>query len=154
MGAHDRCEVGPLRLPAAPRAAGARLGIAWLGLFAVLTLATLPATVEQVRTVFAFPRPARVDYLVLLWAAIPWVWRHPDPVWWAQPAAWPALRARASSWVAGWRSRFAEDRTTAARAAAHAMWAWLLAWFGVEADGVEAASGVEVAAGAASAGDA
>jgi hypothetical protein len=144
----------------APRARG--WGIAWLGLFAVLTIATLPATVEQVRTVFAFPRPARVDYLVLLWAAIPWVWRHPDPVWWAHPAAWPALRARASVWVAGWRSRFAEDRSTAARAAAHAMWAWLLAWFGEESEGAtvpeasaaDAPSAGSAPAGTASAGDA
>ncbi len=124
----------------APRARG--WGIAWLGLMAILTLATLPATLEQVRTVFAFPRPARIDYAVLLWAAIPWVWRHPDPVWWLRPSAWPGIRARASAWVAGWRARFAEDRGAASREALHLSRARLLAWFGVEARGADLSRGL------------
>lgn len=115
----------------APRARG--WGVAWLGLFAIFTLATLPGTLEQIRTVFGFSRPARVDYFVLLWAAIPWIWRHPDPVWWLRPSAWPGIRARVTAWAASWRGRFAEDRGAAVRAAIHATRIQFLAWFGVEA---------------------
>jgi hypothetical protein len=115
----------------APKARG--WGVLWLALAAILTLATLPATLVQVETVFAFPRPARIDYLVLLWATIPWIWNHPDPVWWARPSRWPAMRAAASAWTAGWRARFRADRGEAMRAAAHASRVTVLAWFGVSA---------------------
>ena len=115
----------------APRARG--WGVAWLGLAAVLTVATLPATLVQIETVFAFPRPARVDYLVLLWAAVPWIWRHPDPVWWARPSAWPGMRRSAAAWAAAWRGRFRQDRGAATRAAAHGSRVRVLAWLGISA---------------------
>lgn len=115
----------------APRARG--WGLVWAGVAIVLTLATLPATLVQIEAIFAFPRPARIDYLVLLWAAVPWAWRHPDPLWWARPAAWPGMRTAASAWTAGWRARFRADRGEATRAAVHASRAAVLAWFGVSA---------------------
>ncbi len=114
----------------APKARG--WGVAWLALAGVLTLATLPATLVQIETVFAFPRPARIDYLVLLWAAIPWIWNHPDPFWWARPSRWPAMRTAAAAWVAAWRARFREGRGPAAREAMRASKRTLLAWFGVD----------------------
>ncbi len=116
----------------APRARG--WGVVWLGLAVVLTLATLPATLVQIQTVVAFPRPARIDYLVLLWATIPWIWRHPDPFWWTRPSAWPGIRARVSGWAARWRDRFRADRGGAARAALHATRVRAVAWFGLPAD--------------------
>ncbi len=82
-------------------------GVAWLGLMLILTVATLPATVDQIRVVFAFPRPARVDYLVLLWATVPWIWRHPQPLWWASPSAWPGIAARVRGRMGRWRARLA-----------------------------------------------
>jgi hypothetical protein len=115
----------------APKARG--WGVLWLALAAILTLATLPATLIQVETVFAFPRPARIDYLVLLWAMIPWIWNHPDPAWWARPSRWPAMRATASAWAAGWRGRFRADPGEATRAAMHASRVTVLTWFGVSA---------------------
>ena len=60
-------------------------GFLFLGIAAVLTFATWPQTLQQIDIAFNFPRPARIDYLLLLWAAVPWLWqwldRHPrlDP---------------------------------------------------------------------------
>jgi hypothetical protein len=52
-------------------------GLAWMALAAVLSLATWPATVAQLDIAINFPRPFRLDYLLLLWAAVPWLWAHP-----------------------------------------------------------------------------
>ena len=77
---------------------GRAWGLVWLGLAVLLSLATLPLTIVQLETLFGFGRrPIRLDYLVLLWAAVPWVWRHPDPLWWLHPREWPAARARAAA---------------------------------------------------------
>jgi hypothetical protein len=52
-------------------------GIAWMSLFGVLTLAVWPQVVRQLDLVVNFPRPLRLDYILLVWAAVPWVWAHP-----------------------------------------------------------------------------
>jgi hypothetical protein len=65
-----------------PRARG--WGLVFLAYFTVLTLATWPQTLEMTDVVFNFPRPLRLDYLMLLWAAVPWLWRQPWPPWWLQ----------------------------------------------------------------------
>ena len=76
---------------------GRAWGLVWLGLAVLLSLATLPLTIVQLETLFGFGgRPVRLDYLVLLWAAIPWLWRHPNPLWWIHPREWPVVRERAS----------------------------------------------------------
>ena len=50
-----------------------------------------PLTIVQFQALFGFgARPIRLDYLVLIWAAVPWLWRHPAPVWWLHPSAWAA----------------------------------------------------------------
>lgn len=72
----------------APR--GRAWGVAFLAVGAALSLLTLDATLVQLQVLFAFPRPARVDYLVLLWALVPWLWRHPDPRRLLRPATWLA----------------------------------------------------------------
>ena len=57
--------------------ARARLwGLVWIGVAGILALATWPETWAQIRTAIAFPRPFRLDYLLLLWAAVPWIWAH------------------------------------------------------------------------------
>ncbi len=55
-------------------------GIALLAIGAVLTLATWPQTLQQIQVALFFPRPLRVDYLLLLWTAVPWLWRQPWPL--------------------------------------------------------------------------
>ncbi|HXG39982.1 MAG TPA: glycosyltransferase family 87 protein, partial [Candidatus Limnocylindrales bacterium] len=97
----------PLWLILPPR--GRLWGLVWLAIAAVLSLATLPSTVAQISAIFEFgKRPIRLDYLALLWATIPWLWRHPDPLWWLRPSAWPGIRARLAraveEWVARWRA--------------------------------------------------
>jgi hypothetical protein len=72
----------------APR--GRAWGVAFLAVAGILTLLTLEATLVQLQVIFAFPRPARVDYLAFLWCLVPWLWRDPDPARYARPATWVA----------------------------------------------------------------
>jgi len=93
-------------------------GFVWLGLAVILSLATLPLTIIQLQALFGFgSRPVRLDYLVLLWATIPWVWTHPGALWWMRPSAWAIVleegRYRAAIWTRRWR---AEPEVTAAAA--------------------------------------
>ncbi|MEI8334771.1 MAG: glycosyltransferase family 87 protein [Chloroflexota bacterium] len=113
----------------APRARG--WGLIWAGVAVILTLATLPATIVQVQTVFAFPRPARIDYFVLLWAAVPWVWRHPAPFWWARPSAWPAIAGRVRAWGGRWGTRFRASPADAGASAARSLATRTRAFFGL-----------------------
>jgi len=77
----------------APR--GRAWGIVFLAIGGVLTLLTLDATLVQLQVLLAFPRPARIDYLVFLWCLVPWLWRDPDPVRYLRPATWIA-------WTRSW----------------------------------------------------
>jgi hypothetical protein len=61
-----------------PRA-GWRYGVAALAVLAVLTLATWPQIDRQLDIVLNYPRPVRVDYMLLAWAAVPWLWARPWP---------------------------------------------------------------------------
>jgi hypothetical protein len=94
-------------------------GLAWAALFGVLTLAVWPEAVRQLDLVINFPRPMRLDYVLLIWAAVPWIWAHPR--WfewrtWGQQAReirdvvttavrtwWRSPRRLASAWEAGLR---------------------------------------------------
>ncbi len=83
-----------------------RWGIAWALLFGILTLAVWPAAIRQIELVLGFPRPLRIDYLLLLWAAVPWLWSHDR---WFEWRTWPAqlrttrdsMKASASTWWRG-----------------------------------------------------
>ena len=77
----------------APRARA--WGLAFAGVAVVLSLATFPATLAQLRILVDFPRPARIDYLIFAWALVPWLWRHPDPSSLVRPSAWRARLAAA-----------------------------------------------------------
>lgn len=61
-----------------PRASW-RTGIAALAVLAVLTLATWPQTLRQLDIVLTYPRPLRIDYLILAWGIVPWLWMRDWP---------------------------------------------------------------------------
>ena len=71
-----------------PRASW-RTGLAVLAVLAVLTLATWPDTLRQLDIVLNYPRPLRVDYLILAWGIVPWLWQRD----------WPPRLTRA--WLSG-----------------------------------------------------
>lgn len=83
-----------------------RWGLAWLALSIGLSLLTLPLTIVQFQALFGFgARPIRLDYLVYLWAAVPWLYRRADPFGFLRPSTWArwrdARRARLSRPVPG-----------------------------------------------------
>jgi hypothetical protein len=72
------------------------------------------------KTLFGFDRPAiRLDYLVLLWSVVPWLWRQPQPFAWLHPAAWRAFGervvARVRALTSVWRSDPERGPVTARR---------------------------------------
>jgi hypothetical protein len=74
-------------------------GVIWLAVSIGLSLITLPLTIIQMQTLFGFgARPIRLDYLVYLWAFVPWFYRARDPRAALRPARWRA-------WAAGARAR-------------------------------------------------
>jgi hypothetical protein len=96
-----------------PRARG--WGLVFLAVFALLSLALLPLTIIQLQVLFGFgQRPVRADYLVYIWSAVPWWWRHRDPFAFLRPSSWREAAAfqiaRARRWWGSWRA--APGRTT------------------------------------------
>jgi hypothetical protein len=81
-------------------------GIVWAALLGFLTLAVWPEVVRQLELVINYPRPLRLDYILLLWAAVPWIWAHPR---WFEWRTWPdqlrenrgVVMGAANTW---WRS--------------------------------------------------
>jgi hypothetical protein len=63
--------------------------LVWFVLALMLTALTLPQTLVQLQVLFSFQRPLRVDYLVFVWAIVPWAWRHPEAFRWLIPSTWP-----------------------------------------------------------------
>jgi hypothetical protein len=76
-------------------------GLIWLGVSIALSLLTLPLTIIQMQTLFGFgARPIRLDYLVYLWAFVPWLYRAPDPLASFRPDNWRRAAAGLRAWVA------------------------------------------------------
>ena len=97
-----------LWLVLAPRARA--WGLAWLVVAALLSVVTLPLTIVQLQALFGFgSRPARVDFLVLLWSAVPWWWTRRDPFAFLRPDTWSALIERVAAAGRVWRARFRAD---------------------------------------------
>jgi hypothetical protein len=94
-------------------------GLVAAGVAVVLALVMWPETLIQIDTAINFPRPLRIDYLVILWGAVPWLWRHPHPLWWLNrrefPGAARAARATMSNWWRGYRTDPAGTRDRARR---------------------------------------
>ena len=96
-----------------PRARG--WGLIFLALCALLSLATLPLTIIQLQTLFGFgTRPVRADFLVFIWSAVPWWWRHRDPFAFLRPIAWREAAAFQLARVRRWWTRFRADPRGAA----------------------------------------
>lgn len=55
-------------------------GLAALAFSGVLILATWPQTVQHIDLALNFPRPVRLDLLLLAWGAVPWLWLD-DRLW-------------------------------------------------------------------------
>jgi len=74
--------------------------LVWLGVSIGLSLVTLPLTIIQMQTLFGFgARPIRLDYLVFLWAFVPWLYRAPDPFVALRPAAWRRAAVGLRAWA-------------------------------------------------------
>ena len=89
-------------------------GLFWVTVAALLSLATLPLTIVQLETLFGFgPRPLRIDYLVFIWAAVPWWWQLRDPFAFLRPGTWRRWSATARGYLGEWRRRFRTDPVAA-----------------------------------------
>jgi hypothetical protein len=76
-------------------------GLIWLGVSIALSLITLPLTIVQMQTLFGFgARPIRLDYLVYLWAFVPWFYRAADPLAATRPENWRRALVGLRGWVA------------------------------------------------------
>jgi hypothetical protein len=120
----------------APRA---RLwGLGWLAVAALLSLATLPLTVTQLVTLFSFSRPVlRLDYLVLLWAFVPWLWRRDEPFGWLRPSSWRTAVGRVSAWARAWTRRLTSDPVEGGTAVRRGIAGWVRRLLGLEAGAQE-----------------
>jgi hypothetical protein len=115
----------PLWLVLPPRARG--WGLVFLALAGLLSLAMLPLTIVQFQVIFGFTdRPARADYLVFIWSAVPWWWERKDPFAFLRPSSWP----QAASFQAARARRWVADLRADPRGTTRAGWAWLHAWGG------------------------
>jgi hypothetical protein len=91
-----------------PRARG--WGLIFLALSALLSLAMLPMTIIQLQTLFGFgTRPVRADFLVFIWSAVPWWWRHRDPFAFLRLSAWREAGAFQLARARRWWARFRAD---------------------------------------------
>ncbi len=97
----------------------------------LLMLATWPATVTQIDTALNFPRPLRVDYLLILWAAVPWLWRHAHPLWWANRREFPGAVLQARAWLAQAWLRVRSDPEAARLRARRGLGARVRSFFGL-----------------------
>ena len=64
-------------------------GLFWLAVSVGLSILTLPLTIIQLQALFGFgARPVRLDFLVYIWATVPWFYRKTDPLDFLRPVTW------------------------------------------------------------------
>ncbi|HEX7471454.1 MAG TPA: glycosyltransferase family 87 protein [Candidatus Limnocylindrales bacterium] len=89
-------------------------GLIWLAVAGLLSLATLPLTLVQLQALIGFgARPIRLDYLVLLWALVPWWWGNPDRLWFLRPSRWAGIAASFRALVRRLRDAWRSDPAVA-----------------------------------------
>jgi arabinofuranan 3-O-arabinosyltransferase len=66
-----------------------RWGLLTIAAGIVLSLVLWPMTSDQLRTIAGLERPFPIDYLVLAWAAVPWLWTDPNRRRWLDVRRWP-----------------------------------------------------------------
>ncbi len=97
----------------------------------LLAIAMWPETLVQLDTAFNFPRPLRLDYLLILWGAVPWLWRHRHPLWWANRREFPGAVRRARAWARMWWSGFRHDPEETRRRARRDLGTRVRSFFGL-----------------------
>jgi hypothetical protein len=107
-------------------------GLVFLAIAGVLTLVMWRETLVQLDIVLNFPRPLRIDYLLILWAFVPWLWRHPDPLWWLERAHLASLAERTRNGIAAWLHEIRRSPGAAVRHAGRSLGAAFRAFFGIE----------------------
>ena len=105
--------------------------VAALGVAFLLSLATWEQTVTWIQAMLSFPRPPRIDYLLLLWAAVPWLWRHPNPLWWLNRQDMARLARQGRVELARWLRGLRQDPEAAALEARHGIGTRVRGFFGV-----------------------
>ena len=105
----------PLWLVLPARARG--WGLVFLAISGLLSLALLPLTIVQMEALFGFgSRPFRADYLVFVWAAVPWWWELRRPFAFLHLSAWREASTRTGARLTGWLRRLRESPAAEARA--------------------------------------
>jgi hypothetical protein len=107
-------------------------GVVWLVLALLLTALTLPQTLVQLQVLFSFQRPLRVDYLVFVWAIVPWAWRHPEAFRWLIPSTWPGAAQAGAAAARVWRLRWKRSPERTSEALRRVMLARVRTFFGLE----------------------
>ena len=106
-------------------------GLFWLALGLLLTALTLPQTLVQLEVLFSFQRPLRIDYLVFIWAVVPWAWRHPEAFRWLMPSKWPGAAQTGATTVNLWRDHWKRRPARTAETLGRVMRARVRAFLGL-----------------------
>jgi len=110
-------------------------GLAWLVLAVLLTALTLPQTLIQLQVLFSFQRPLRIDYLVFIWAIVPWAWRRPEAFRWLMPSAWRTATRTALTRGRLWRLHWRRSPDRTAERLRRVVLARIRSFFGFETRG-------------------
>jgi len=106
-------------------------GLAWLVFALLLTALTLPQTLVQLQVLFSFQRPLRIDYLVFVWAFVPWAWSHPEAFRWLTPSTWPGAAQTCAATARLWRHHWQRSPERTAEVLRRIMRSRVRAFFGL-----------------------
>ncbi len=121
----------PLWLVLPPRARG--WGLVFLALSGLLSLLMLPLTIVQLQVLFGFgERPIRADFLVFIWAAVPWWWRLRHPFAVLSPSALARGLGVQRDRAVRWGRSFGTDPVATLARARLLAWAWLRRFLGLD----------------------
>jgi hypothetical protein len=108
-------------------------GLVFLALSGLLSLIMLPLTIVQLQALFGFGhRPIRADYLVFIWALVPWWWRLDHPFAFLRPAAWATATTRIAVPARTWGRAFRGAPVATARRAGERLRPVMTRYLGLE----------------------